>query len=112
MTTSEIMYFIIVSVVTIVLIIGVFVFSYRYNDSIGKASQKKSVVRNKFPTKTKNDKEYMISELVSGGIKCHKIPNSAKKYSAHTWVKKMLLFMKQPSFDVLMKLKGNDIDGD
>ena len=111
MTTSEIIYFAIVSIVTIVLIIGTFVFSYRYNESVN-VRREKLVIRSKSLEKNRNNKDYMISEVVSGEIKCHTLPNSANKYNVRRWVKKMLLFMKQKGFDELMGLRGRDIDGD
>ncbi len=52
----------------------------------------------------------IMSELINGAIKCHKLPNSSPPYNVGRWIDSMVDFMGKPIFNQLMELKGYDIE--
>ena len=110
MDNFDIVYFIVISLVTVILIVMSFVWSAKYNSNTRKEKNEKYARTRATSNEIEEKENFIMSALINGEIKCHKLHNSALPYNVDKWIDNMEKFMEKPVFNQLMKLKGHDIE--
>lgn len=110
MDNFDIVYFIIISLITTTLVVMSFVLSARHNSKMRKGKKEKYNWVRSASKEIKEDELFIMSELMEGEIKCHKLPNSALPYNVGKWVNNMENFMEKPIFMQLLEMKGHDME--
>lgn len=110
MNNLDIAYFVIISLFTVGTVVISFILSAKHNSKVYKEVVEQYVRKRPTSKEVEEEEHFIMNELVEGGIKCHKLPNSALPYNVEEWVDNMESFMEKPVFNQLLEMKGYDME--